>query len=349
MSTLTQDDISKAFKSAISGSTFKVEITPLIVDLSNKFTMTQTYRTWLTHFDRLMLAFPNRTDKDKANILLISIGQNAAGYFDRATTVNTEGDDYKNTRKTLENIFCVPNASAEARVIFFGTRPKPQEKTLAFLGRLRKASVLCKFDNADTEIMRILMNCNSDSKWQEKRFSAKWTENDLVAAENYARQLEQTDLLKKELRETYGSSTAAEKVNRINAGPSNNCAYCDKSHKKGQCPAYGRTCDLCKKLHHFASVCKSTNSTRGTGSRGGFRGRGRGGFRGRGRGQFNSYQGRGGAQRGGGASRGNSSTYRGAHQSVRKITQESESSAASENNMDSFESSLKHLSFNEQQ
>lgn len=349
MSNLTREDISTAFKSAISGSTFKVEIAPLVVDLSNKFTMTQTYRTWLTHFDRLMLAFPNRSDKDKANILLISIGQNAAGFFDRATIVTTEDNEYKNTRKTLENIFCVPNASAEARVIFFGTRPKPQEKTLAFLGRLRKASVLCKFDNADTEIMRILMNCNSDPKWQEKRFSAKWTEADLVAAENYARQLEQTDLLKKELRETYGSSTAAEKVNRINAGPSKNCAYCDKSHKKGQCPAYGRTCDLCKKLHHFASVCKSTNSTRGTGSRGGFRGRGRGGFRGRGRGQFNSYRGRGGAQRGGGASRGNSSTYRGAHQSVRKITQDSESSAASENNMDSFESSLKHLSFNEQQ
>ena len=272
--------------------------------------------------------------------MLISIGQNAAGYFDRATTVTTEANEYKNTRKTLENIFCVPDAKAEARVIFFGTRPKPQEKTLAFLNRLRQASVLCKFDNADTEIMRILMNCNSDPKWQEKRFSAKWTEANLVEAENYARQLEQTDLLKKELRETYGSSTT-EKVNRIKAGSSNNCAYCDKSHKKGQCPAYGRTCDLCKKLHHFASVCKSTNSTRGTGSRGGFRGRGRG--------RFNSYRGRGGAQRGGGASRGNSSTYRGAHQSVRKITQDSESSAASENNMDSFESSLKHLSFNEQQ
>ena len=337
---LTREDISTAFKSAITGSTFKVEIDPLIVDLSNKFKMTQTYQTWLKHFDRLISSFPNRSNKDMANMLLISIGQNAEAYFDRATTVTTEADEYKNTRKTLENIFCVPDAKAEARVIFFGTRPKPQEKTLAFLNRLRQASVLCKFDNADTEIMRILMNCNSDPKWQEKRFSAKWTEANLVEAENYARQLEQTDLLKKELRETYGSSTT-EKVNRIKAGSSNNCAYCDKSHKKGQCPAYGKTCDLCKKLHHFASVCKSTNSTRGTGSRGGFRGRGRG--------RFNSYRGRGGAQRGGGASRGNSSTYRGAHQSVRKITQDSESSAASENNMDSFESSLKHLSFNEQQ
>lgn len=342
---LTTEDISKAFKSAITGSTFKVEIAPLIVDLSNKFTMTQTYNTWIKHFDRLILAFANRSNKDKANILLISIGQNAAAYFDRATTVTTEADEYLNARKTFENIFCVPNASAEARVIFFGTRPKPQEKTLAFLGRLRKASVLCSFDKADTEIMRILLNCNNDPKWQEKRFSAKWTEESLVDAENYARQLEQTALLKQELRETYGGSVAGN-VNRINAGPSKNCAYCGKSHKKGQCPAYNKTCDLCKKLHHFSSVCRSTSSNRGTnGSRGGFRGRGRG--------QFNSYRGRGGAQRGGGTSRGSSSTYRGAHgnQSIRRIqqdSQQSESAAASENNLDSFESSLRHLSFNEQ-
>ena len=267
---LTREDISTAFKSVITGSTFKVEIDPLIVDLSNKFKMTQTYQTWLKHFDRLISSFPNRSNKDMANMLLISIGQNAEAYFDRATTVTTEADEYKNTRKTLENIFCVPDAKAEARVIFFGTRPKPQEKTLAFLDRLRQASVLCKFDNADTEIMRILMNCNSDPNWQEKRFSGKWTEASLVEAENYARQLEQTDLLKRELRDTYGANVDSN-VKRIIAGPNKNCAYCGKTHKKGQCLAYGRTCDLCKKLHHFASVCKSTNSNRGTGSRGGFR------------------------------------------------------------------------------
>ena len=100
----------------------------------------------------------------------------------------------------------------------------------------------------------------------KKRFSAKWTEASLVEAENYARQLEQTDLLKRELRDTYGANVDSN-VKRIIAGPNKNCAYCGKTHKKGQCLAYGRTCDLCKKLHHFASVCKSTNSNRGTGSR----------------------------------------------------------------------------------
>jgi uncharacterized membrane protein YgcG len=338
---LTRDDITTAFKSAISGTTFKLDIAPLQIDLTNKFMMTQVYTTWITHFDRLILAHTNRSDKDKANILLISIGQNGAAYFDRATVVSSEANIYLNARKTLENIFCVPNASAEARVIFFGTRPKAQEKTLMFIERLRKAAVLCNFEDTDSEIMRILMNCNSNPKWQEKRFSAKWTEASLVDAENYARQLEQTDLLKKELKETYSSSSGS--VNRITN--TKNCDYCGRVHKKGQCPAYNKQCDHCKKMHHFSSVCKSRNSTRGT------NGQSRGGFRGRGRGQFNSYRGRGGAQRGGGTSRGGGGAYRGANgnnQSIRKIQQDSQQTeAASENNSDSFESSLRNLSLNE--
>jgi uncharacterized membrane protein YgcG len=338
---ITNETIATAFKSAISGSTFKLDITPLQIDLSDKFKMTQVYTTWLKHFDRLLAAHPNRSDTDKEKILLINVGQTGAAFFDRASTVTTEANEYLNARKTLENIFCVPNASAEARVIFFGTRPKPNEKTLAYLGRLRKAAVLCEFANTDAEIMRVLMSTNSEPKWQEKRFSAKWTEESLAAAEQYARQLEQTDLLKKELKETYSSSSGS--VNRITN--TKNCDYCGRVHKKGQCPAYNKQCDHCKKMHHFSSVCKSRNSTRGT------NGQSRGGFRGRGRGQFNSYRGRGGAQRGGGTSRGGGGAYRGANgnnQSIRKIQQDSQQTeAASENNSDSFESSLRNLSFNE--
>ena len=34
-----------------------------------------------------------------------------------------------------------------------------------------------------------------------------------------------------------------------------NCKYCAKKHKQGECPAYGATCNFCKGLHHFESVC----------------------------------------------------------------------------------------------
>ena len=36
----------------------------------------------------------------------------------------------------------------------------------------------------------------------------------------------------------------------------NICNYCGYRHRRGRCPAYGKNCNRCKKLHHFASMCK---------------------------------------------------------------------------------------------
>lgn len=38
-----------------------------------------------------------------------------------------------------------------------------------------------------------------------------------------------------------------------------NCYKCGKYHGKNQCPAYGKTCMKCKKINHFAKMCKSVN------------------------------------------------------------------------------------------
>ncbi|UYV79311.1 K02A2.6-like [Cordylochernes scorpioides] len=41
-----------------------------------------------------------------------------------------------------------------------------------------------------------------------------------------------------------------------------NCRNCGRSHKINQCPAYQKRCNKCKKLNHFANLCRSqiTNS-----------------------------------------------------------------------------------------
>ena len=44
------------------------------------------------------------------------------------------------------------------------------------------------------------------------------------------------------------------------SGHSNNgqhCGKCGKSHEQGNCPAYGKTCDKCKRINHFKAVCHS--------------------------------------------------------------------------------------------
>ena len=37
----------------------------------------------------------------------------------------------------------------------------------------------------------------------------------------------------------------------------NICNYCGYRHRRSRCPAYGKNCNRCKKLHHFASMCKA--------------------------------------------------------------------------------------------
>lgn len=38
-----------------------------------------------------------------------------------------------------------------------------------------------------------------------------------------------------------------------------NCKYCSFTHPRKMCPAFGKTCNLCSKKNHFATVCKSKN------------------------------------------------------------------------------------------
>ena len=41
------------------------------------------------------------------------------------------------------------------------------------------------------------------------------------------------------------------------SGRGNNGQRCGKSHERGNCPTYGKTCDKCKGINHFKAVCRS--------------------------------------------------------------------------------------------
>ena len=54
--------------------------------------------------------------------------------------------------------------------------------------------------------------------------------------------------------------TAHALTKRWPSGRSNNghrCGKCGKSHERGNCPAYGKTCNRCKGINHFKAVCHS--------------------------------------------------------------------------------------------
>ena len=37
------------------------------------------------------------------------------------------------------------------------------------------------------------------------------------------------------------------------------CDYCGRSHDKGDCPAFGKTCNRCGRKNHFAKKCKQND------------------------------------------------------------------------------------------
>ena len=54
--------------------------------------------------------------------------------------------------------------------------------------------------------------------------------------------------------------TAHALTKRWPSGRGNNghrCGKCGKSHERGNCPVYGKTCDRCKGINHFKAVCRS--------------------------------------------------------------------------------------------
>ena len=54
--------------------------------------------------------------------------------------------------------------------------------------------------------------------------------------------------------------TAHALTKRRPSGRGNNghhCGKCGKSHERGNCPTYGKTCDKCKGINHFKAVCHS--------------------------------------------------------------------------------------------
>ena len=85
--------------------------------------------------------------------------------------------------------------------------------------------------------------------------------------------------------------TAHALTKRWPSGCGNNGHRCGKSHERGNCPAYGKTCNRCKGINHFKAVCHSKvtakmaqsphqskkSQPQGHGSMGSYNGQGKGG------------------------------------------------------------------------
>ena len=197
-----------------------VKIRPLITILnSDRFQQSKNFETWMNHYLRLTKPFDHWTPLEKQQLLMISIGEEAANLYDLATKKTQHQNPFEDMCNTLRDVFCLPQPQIIAQIEFYNTRPSVGEKTLSFLKKLKERSLLCKFGHErDKNIMRMLLYKTNDPKWLEESIKENWTEDDLSKGELYARNLEQWALMHKRLKECYiqKPETKAKKKYSIN-------------------------------------------------------------------------------------------------------------------------------------
>ncbi|CAF0746075.1 unnamed protein product [Brachionus calyciflorus] len=144
----------------------------------------------------------------------------------------------------------------------------------SFISRLRESAEGCHFTNIEEEIMtQISIHSSSDTLKKQILITPNITLTDIIKVE---RMIEKADSKLK----------PQESINKVNFRPENTksskseneqpqgsryhyqsrhnrysttCGLCGKEypHVSRQCPAFGKTCDVCKKTNHFVSVCRS--------------------------------------------------------------------------------------------
>lgn len=215
----------------------------------------------------------DKPDKTKIAILLHLIGDEGLEIFNTFQFANEE--DEKKFAEVVKKFdeYCTPRTNIVfERFKFFSRGQLENEAFDHFLTDVKKLAASCDFGTQAESLIRDRVVLGIYDKTVQERLlrlpdlSLKAASDHCRAAEasrDQARALLKPNGLAVEGLTSHGRSSKPQNVqHKKSSGVENaqKCSRCNIRHLKGRCPAYGKTCLKCKKLNHFASVCKSVNS-----------------------------------------------------------------------------------------
>ena len=110
-----------------------INIRPLITVLNkDRFVQSKNFKAWMDHY----LPFNDWSPQERRDLLMISIGEQAASLFDLASKKIPHQDPFEDAYNTLKDQFCLPQPQFLARIEFYNTKPKVGMKILCFLRKL---------------------------------------------------------------------------------------------------------------------------------------------------------------------------------------------------------------------
>ena len=239
------------------------------------------WRKWLNRFENMLTALTIDDPARMKALLLHYMGEDVYDIYE-TLHIPAPGDGqtvYTVVKTALTAHFC-PATNAEFEIYKFRQAVQEKGENLAtFHTRLLKLASTCEFGNKAREVKsQIIVGC-SDSKLRRKALSDPTLTLQKILELGRAMEISEEQGAEIErhsvnaIRKSRAFQASTPPASKASAPPASRpkkstCYCCGKvwPHKGGkkQCPAFGHKCTKCEKLHHFETLCKSTDQPAST-------------------------------------------------------------------------------------
>ena len=240
---------------------------------SNTQDLAEQWRLWSQEMRLyLKLSMKNDSEEDKCNTFLYIVGRKGREIFNTWTIPAAEQNKIDVLFTRFEQ-YCIPKRNVTLERYCFNSRSQESHESLdQYLTELKRLAQRCNFGALEDEMIRdrlvvgisnkvvkermlrepeltlhqAVTICRADEESQKGLNIMKNDDTDMVRQSHKAKS--------KDLKQRLPKSDYMKQKQR-NA---KTCGRCGKVHGARECPAYGKTCHLCKKKNHFSKMCRAS-------------------------------------------------------------------------------------------
>ena len=235
----------------------------------------QAWKQWKQRFDIYLEAsdYDSVSEKKKISLLLNALGvegielYNTFSFETDSERASAEEESvaqpsFDAVLKRFDDHFLASVNVTFERHLFFIRDQKAGESVDRYVTALRTLASTCEFGDLREPLIRDRFVCGLSNAAVKERLlrTSKLTLQKACRAAEAAK--EQVQVIEKptsdERVDTIRSFTKKSFQSAGEKGSSSyRCGYCGYVHGAKRCPARGKTCNVCRGLGHFASVCKT--------------------------------------------------------------------------------------------
>lgn len=243
---------------------------PDLLDLSSTSNVADNWKRFRQRFE-IFLKASGKGEQDaetKVALLLNFVGDDGLELFNN---FSISAEDKKNYTKVLDSFeqYCAPKKNVIIERFKFGNIVQEEGQSFDnFLTALQTAVKSCDYHDSKAMIRDRIVIGISDKNVQERLL--REPDLDLLKAVSVCKAAEATKQQSKILQERGATAQAVHwtkpAVGQQSKGSTQSkfklvsqqqeCGNCGYVHLRGRCPAYNKVCAKCRKLNHFAKVCR---------------------------------------------------------------------------------------------